>query len=636
MLLVVGIVLCAVVPLVLALEGPVPTPPGGVTVVQTGDCSPADPVGECIGRTGGTDFTYSGFDPTQYEVLYWGPEDASAVGLAFDCDIDEPGETMVFNPAASLLAVGIARWDGQAVVEYFDFGLGNWVPLTLDTRFILTTSELGGPVSMFPGSDLGIGGTALITVTDDFVANMRMEVYYSGNWSPALEVFDFLHTRPEHENCAISNVTEGYYFDDVPITGLSAINDSPTALGDMTALTATIATGTNVAYTWDLGDGDSDMGAAVGHEYLAVGTYTATVTATNSLGYTVTTTLVTVEEAIARLSAINDSPNELGETTTLTATIAAGTNVTYAWDLGDGDTGVGAVVAHIYPAVGAYTATVTATNSVGYASTTTLVQVGNVAISGLNAVNDSPTVLGTSTMLTATIFTGTNVTYTWDLGDGDQGAGAVVGHVYEAVGTYTATVTATNSLGQSAATTLVIVDEPIDGLDATNDSPTALGSATTLTATLTAGSNVSYTWALGDGEFGAGVVITHTYEAIGTYTATVTATNSLGYAIATTSVIVEEPISALSATNDSPTALGSATTLTATLTAGSNVSYTWALGDGDFGAGAAITHIYEAVGTYTATVTATNPLGYVATTTLVSIISADYVIFLPLMRSIAP
>jgi PKD repeat protein len=532
------IVLCALVPLVLALEGPVSTPPGGVTVVQSGDCYPTRPVTECIGRAGGTDFTFTDFDPEQYDVLYWGPQDANAVGLAFDCAVDEPGETMVLDVGASDFANGIARWTGTADITYYDFGLHQWVTQPFDTRFSLTTSDPGGPVVAFAGSDLGIGGTALITVPGDFEANMIMEVYFINSWDPALEVFDYLHTPANYEFCAISVVTDSFYFDDVPITGLSAINDSPTALGDMTALTATVDTGTNVTYTWDLGDGGSDIGAAVTHQYPTVGTYTATVTATNSAGFTTTTTLVTVDEAIAGLSATNDSPSELGETTNLTATITAGTNVTYAWDLGDGDSDVGAVVAHQYPGVGVYTATVTAMNSVGYTSTTTLVQVGDVAVSGLNAANDSPTALGATTTLTATIVTGTNVTYTWDLGDGQVRPGAVVGHMYEAIGTYTATVTATNTLGHAVATTLVTIDEPIVGLSATNDSPTKLGDTSTLTATITAGSNVSYTWALGDGSFGVGAVLTHVYEAIDTYTATVTATNSLGYATTTTLISV--------------------------------------------------------------------------------------------------
>jgi uncharacterized repeat protein (TIGR01451 family) len=165
------------------------------------------------------------------------------------------------------------------------------------------------------------------------------------------------------------------------------------------------------------------------------------------------------------------------------------------------------------------------------------------AISGLVATNDSPTLLGNSTTLTASVATGDNVVYAWAFGDGTAGSGAVMSHVYPSVGVYTAVVTASNSVSELTATTVVtITDVPITGLAATNDSPTTLGSPTTLTATITAGSNVTYTWAFGDGTGGSGALVTHTYPATGTYTAIVTASNSAGQLTATTLVtIVEAP-----------------------------------------------------------------------------------------------
>jgi uncharacterized repeat protein (TIGR01451 family) len=87
------------------------------------------------------------------------------------------------------------------------------------------------------------------------------------------------------------------------------------------------------------------------------------------------TNTVRVEESISDLEAINDSPTPLGEPTTLTTTITAGSNVTYTWAFGDNDTGSGAVVSHTYPDVGLYTAVVTASNSVGEVTTTTTVTI---------------------------------------------------------------------------------------------------------------------------------------------------------------------------------------------------------------------------------------------------------------------
>ena len=57
-------------------------------------------------------------------------------------------------------------------------------------------------------------------------------------------------------------------------------------------------------------------------------------------------------------------------------------------------------------------------------------------------------------------------------------------------------------------------------------------------ATIAAGSNVSFTWALYDGEVGHGSIVSHTYPAVGTYTARVTASNSVSTATATTTVTI--------------------------------------------------------------------------------------------------
>jgi PKD repeat protein len=85
---------------------------------------------------------------------------------------------------------------------------------------------------------------------------------------------------------------------------------------------------------------------------------------------------------------------------------------------------------------------------------------------------------------------------------------------------------------------LMVTDEQISGLTATNDSPTLLGETTTLTATVVSGTGVSYSWDFGDGETGTGAVVTHTYASVDTYTAVVTATNSVGEVTAQTTVVV--------------------------------------------------------------------------------------------------
>ncbi len=414
------------------------------------------------------------------------------------------------------------------------------------------------------------------------------------------------------------------------ITGLAATNDGPTALGSATQLTATITTGSNISYAWDFGDGNSGSGANPSHTYGLTGTYTAVVTATNSLGQQTASTQVQVEEPITGLAATNDSPTALGLSTQLTATITTGSNVTYAWDFGDGSSGSGANPTHTYAATGTYTAVVTATNAVSQQTASTQVQV-QAFIVGLAATNDGPTVLGQSTHLTATITAGNGaVTYEWDLGDGDTASGPNVTHTYAAAGTYTAVVTATSTLDQKTASTVVKVDSLITGLAATNNGPTILGNSTQLAATITGGSNVTYAWNFGDGTSGTGANPTHLYAAAGSYTAVVTATNSVDTKVASTVVKVDVPIAGLTASNDGPTVLGGNTQLTASITGGTNVTYSWNLGDGSTASGATVTHKYAAAGSYTAVVTATNSLGQKTAQTVVVVKEGKLLLYLPL------
>ncbi|MBI3732729.1 MAG: PKD domain-containing protein, partial [Chloroflexi bacterium] len=164
---------------------------------------------------------------------------------------------------------------------------------------------------------------------------------------------------------------------------------------------------------------------------------------------------------VSGLAAANSSPTTISGSTAFTATITGGTNVTYAWNFGDGQTGSGATATHTYAAVGMYTATVTATNSAGSVTAQTVASVHDVPISGLSLYNSSPVIVGTTVMFSATISAGTNVTYTWNFGDGTSvvstGTTPAVSHVFNTVNTFNVSVTATNAEGSQTVFTVVVV-----------------------------------------------------------------------------------------------------------------------------------------------------------------------------------
>ena len=131
-----------------------------------------------------------------------------------------------------------------------------------------------------------------------------------------------------------------------------------------------------------------------------------------------------------------------------------------------------------------------------------------------------------------------SLNYQWDFGD-DEGTSAQSSpaYVYDSPGTYTVTVTVTDSAGQSDnATTEIVVEE------APNEPPTIeqiispdsaeVGDDLTFTAIAfddsDSNNQLQYTWDFDDGSTSAGISTTQSYDSAGTYDVSVTVTDSNG------------------------------------------------------------------------------------------------------------
>jgi PKD repeat protein len=135
-----------------------------------------------------------------------------------------------------------------------------------------------------------------------------------------------------------------------------------------------------LSYLWEFGDGsDASTVGDPTHRYSSAGRFAVSLVVTNGVtGHTDSVShTVAVDEAIAGLTAANSSPTPLGTPTMFTATVAAGTFVTYTWDFGEGEAAAGSAVSHTYSGVGAYRATVIAANSLSRHSAATVVFVGS-------------------------------------------------------------------------------------------------------------------------------------------------------------------------------------------------------------------------------------------------------------------
>lgn len=504
---------------------------------------------------------------------------------------------------------------------------------------------------------------------------------------------------------------------DLPILGLAAISDSPTTLGNATNFTASVISGTSVVYAWDFGDGNTGSGATAAHSYAAPGNYTAVVTATNNVSVTSTSTGVTVVSPdVGIVKTVEPAQIWPGGIVTYTITysnagsapaagvvitdivpaeiispsvLAAGAQITdtgalppYVWQVADLAPSEGGTIVitgtldlnAIVGAVVTNTAEIAAASDWDAADRTSSAAFTIVdrPVIGLAAINDSPTILGSSTQFTAAVVAGTNVSFTWAYGDGNTGAGATSAHTYAAPGSYTAIVTATNSTNSIAITTPVTilaadlgvaksVSDPLPQPEAAitytliysnagNTTAANVRITDTLPAEVTdvvvyvSGSTViidnnpEYILDVGSLASGAGGTIVITAKlrpglAVGdifTNTATIgTSTAEGGPQPNTSSAVVtvgDAPITGLTATNDGPTLLSAATQLTATVATGTNPTYDWDFGDGHIGAGPSPAHLYSLPGTFTAVVTATNNTSFQVATTVVEVKSAELVL----------
>jgi len=130
---------------------------------------------------------------------------------------------------------------------------------------------------------------------------------------------------------------------------------------------------------------------------------------------------------------------------------------------------------------------------------------------------------------------GSIVAYAWDFGDGATSTAANPTHLFNVAGNYTVALMVMDNSGLTGSTTInVSVMQP-------NLGPTAIASASPgsgyapLSVTLngansydTDGTIVSYQWNFGDGTTGSGATVSHVYQYVGNYTATLTVTDDRG------------------------------------------------------------------------------------------------------------
>ena len=329
---------------------------------------------------------------------------------------------------------------------------------------------------------------------------------------------------------------------------------APGSQASFNASGSSAAAGGSIAgYSWDFGDGATSSLPSPSHSYGSPGHYTVSLTVTDDLGVTSTTTTHSVTVDAAPVASFSASPNpaSVGPSVAFNGTGSSdtlGTIVSYSWEFGDDATGSGPAASHRYAAPGPYTVTLKVTNDAGQTATVShsiTVDAPPVALFSV-----SPTAVSTGALVTFNASSssddvGTITGYSWSFGDGARATGPTASHSYASPGTYTVGLTVTNDAGQSTSSsqTVAVYAAPSASFSIA-PGPAQPGAAVSFNASSssdTGGAITGYSWTFGDGATASGPTPSHAYASPGTYTVTLTVTGSLGLVTSTSHTVTINP-----------------------------------------------------------------------------------------------
>jgi len=293
------------------------------------------------------------------------------------------------------------------------------------------------------------------------------------------------------------------------------------------------------SWSWNFGDGGTSTLQNPSHTYSTAGTYTVILTATNSGGSDgeTKTNYITVNPVvITPVATFTGSPTTItaGQSVQFTDQ-SANSPTSWSWNFGDGGTSTLQNPSHTYSTAGTYTVTLTATNSAGSDGETKngYITVNPVVNAPVAAFSGSPTTItaGQSVQFTDQSIN-SPTSWSWNFGDGGTSTLQNPSHTYSTAGTYTVKLTATNSAGSDGETKngYITVNPVVNApVAAFSGSPTTITAGQSVQFTdQSTNSPTSWSWNFGDGGTSTLQNPSHTYSAAGTYTVTLTATNSAG------------------------------------------------------------------------------------------------------------
>ena len=238
-----------------------------------------------------------------------------------------------------------------------------------------------------------------------------------------------------------------------------SFDPSPVCLGSTVTFTDESSPGTN-QWNWAFGDGSTSNNQNTTHSYSSAGTYTITLTATNSANGCTDTHTEEIEVLPLPTPSFEYTPSSGCAPLDVDFTNTSGSNDTFEWDFGDGQSFTGEnPPTHTYDSNGSYSVTLTQTDGNGCSNAVTLENIINV--SSINAAFQGNVLEGCAVLdVDFTSFSSSpNVddpitSWEWDFGNGSTFDGENPPTQSYDEGVYDVTLTITTDDGCSETLTL--------------------------------------------------------------------------------------------------------------------------------------------------------------------------------------
>ncbi|NVO19422.1 MAG: PKD domain-containing protein [Bacteroidetes bacterium] len=215
----------------------------------------------------------------------------------------------------------------------------------------------------------------------------------------------------------------------------------------------------SASYSWNFGDGSTAGGINVEHTYASSGTYTISLTTVTTANCTdITYMPVTVIDSLPApcVNNFNSYPNQLS--VNFSGWFPNQQTGTFSWSFGDGTSGSGQNVNHVYAGYGSYNVTLSTltTDSCADVTTKTITLIDSTTICSTYFIAQA------GTNLLEVNFQGFHFpqipsTYTWGFGDGSSGTGQTINHTYSVAGNYLVTLTSTDTSGCTSQSMLQVM-----------------------------------------------------------------------------------------------------------------------------------------------------------------------------------